>query len=107
MPILTFRVLHKQFSPFEKIKRLIRKSASEILASLFSGMLGGRIERTQSIYSSQLLNQLIFLLSKPEVDYLKTLRLARIATVNDKDQPDVVPVGFEFDREYFWVGSHD
>ncbi|MDH2900663.1 MAG: PPOX class F420-dependent oxidoreductase [archaeon] len=45
--------------------------------------------------------------SKPEVDYMKSQRLARIATVNKKGQPDVVPVGFEFDGTYFWVGSHD
>jgi pyridoxamine 5'-phosphate oxidase family protein len=32
--------------------------------------------------------------------------LARIATVSSKGQPDVVPVVFEFDGKYFWVGSH-
>lgn len=47
------------------------------------------------------------LFSKPEIDYLKSQRLARIATVNSKGQPDVVPVGFEFDGTYFWIGSHD
>lgn len=45
--------------------------------------------------------------SKPEIDYLKSQRLARFATVSSKGQPDVVPVGFEFDGEYFWIGSHD
>lgn len=30
----------------------------------------------------------------------------RIATVNSNGRPDVVPVGFKFDGEYFWVGSH-
>jgi pyridoxamine 5'-phosphate oxidase family protein len=44
--------------------------------------------------------------SEPEVRYLKSQRLARLATVNRKGQPDVVPVGFEFDGKYFWVGSH-
>ena len=44
--------------------------------------------------------------SAPEIEYLKSQRLARIATVNSKNQPDVVPVGFEFDGKYFWVGSH-
>ncbi|MGA2875096.1 MAG: PPOX class F420-dependent oxidoreductase [Nitrososphaerales archaeon] len=44
--------------------------------------------------------------SKPEIDYLKSQLLARIATVNSKGQPDVVPVGLEFDGKYFWVGSH-
>jgi pyridoxamine 5'-phosphate oxidase family protein len=47
------------------------------------------------------------LFSKPEIDYMKSQRLARIATVNSKGQPDVVPVGFEFDGTYFWIGSHD
>ena len=44
--------------------------------------------------------------SEPEIRYLKSQRLARIATVNSKGQPDVVPVGFEFDGKNFWVGSH-
>jgi pyridoxamine 5'-phosphate oxidase family protein len=47
------------------------------------------------------------MLSEPEVKYLKSQKLARIATVSKSDQPDVVPVGFEFDGQYFWVGSHD
>lgn len=46
------------------------------------------------------------MLSKPEVEYLKTQRLARIATVSKIGQPDVVPVGIEYDGKYFWVGSH-
>ncbi len=44
--------------------------------------------------------------SEPEVEYLKTQRLCRFATVSADGQPDVVPVGFEFDGEYFYVGSH-
>lgn len=46
------------------------------------------------------------MLSKPETDYLKTQRLARIATVSKSGQPDVVAVAFEYDGTYFWVGSH-
>lgn len=46
------------------------------------------------------------MLSKPETDYLKTQRLARIATVSKNGQPDVVAVGFEYDGANFWVGSH-
>jgi len=42
----------------------------------------------------------------PEITYLKSQRLARLATVSKKGQPDVVPVGFEFDGTNFWVGSH-
>lgn len=44
--------------------------------------------------------------SEAEVRYLKSQRLARIATVNSEGQPDVVPVAFDFDGKYFWVGSH-
>jgi pyridoxamine 5'-phosphate oxidase family protein len=44
--------------------------------------------------------------SDAEVRYLKSQRLARLATVSKNGQPDVVPVGFEFDEKYFWVGSH-
>ncbi len=44
--------------------------------------------------------------SKAETDYLKTQRLARIATASPKGIPEVSPVGFEFDGKYFWIGSH-
>ncbi len=37
--------------------------------------------------------------------YLKSQRLARIATVSKNLQPDVAPVGYEFDGEYFYVGG--
>src|SRR5918911_1665087 len=41
-----------------------------------------------------------------EIAYLKSQPLARIATVSPDGQPDVVPVGFEFDGRYFYVGGH-
>ncbi len=44
--------------------------------------------------------------SEPEVRYLKSQRLARIATVSRDNRIDVVPVGFEFDGKEFFVGSH-
>ena len=44
--------------------------------------------------------------SEPEIKYLKSQHLVRFATVSNKGQPDVVPVGLEFDGKYFWVGSH-
>ncbi len=44
--------------------------------------------------------------SKAEIDYIKSQKLARIATMNKSGQPDLVPVAFEFDGQYFWVGSH-
>src|SRR6266446_567197 len=45
--------------------------------------------------------------SEKEIAYLKSQRLARIATVSAKGEPDVAPVGFTFDGEHFLVGGHD
>ena len=45
--------------------------------------------------------------SPEEIEYLKTQRLARIATVSKQGQPDVAPVGFEFDGEHFYVGGRN
>jgi pyridoxamine 5'-phosphate oxidase family protein len=43
--------------------------------------------------------------TEDEVAYLTAQPLGRIATVGDDDQPDVAPVGFEFDGTYLWVGG--
>ncbi len=49
--------------------------------------------------------------SEMEYNYLKSQRLARIATATrsseEKEviQPDVVPVGFDFNGEYFYIGG--
>jgi len=49
--------------------------------------------------------------TKKEIEYLKSQRLARIATATASTeqegsaQPDVVPVGFDFDGEYLYVGG--
>jgi pyridoxamine 5'-phosphate oxidase family protein len=43
--------------------------------------------------------------TEDEVAYLKSQPLARIATVDTGEQPDVAPVGFEFDGTYFYVGG--
>jgi pyridoxamine 5'-phosphate oxidase family protein len=51
------------------------------------------------------------ILSQKEIEYLKSQRLARSATVgvsaDDQRsiQPDVVPVGFDFDGNCFYVGG--
>ena len=52
------------------------------------------------------------ILSQKEIEYIKSQWLARIATAaavsTDEEgsiQPDVVPVGFDFDGEYFYVGG--
>ncbi len=44
--------------------------------------------------------------TEKEIAYLKSQPLARIATVSLDAQPDVAPVGFEFDGRYFYVGGH-
>ncbi|MGA7370284.1 MAG: PPOX class F420-dependent oxidoreductase [Nitrososphaeraceae archaeon] len=50
------------------------------------------------------------ILSQNEIDYLNTQRIARIATVSVSSsdglsQPDVVPVGFDFDGEFLYVSG--
>jgi pyridoxamine 5'-phosphate oxidase family protein len=45
--------------------------------------------------------------TEEEVGYMKSQRLARIATVGADGQPDVAPVGFEFDGTYIYVGGID
>ena len=47
------------------------------------------------------------MLSALETQYLKTQRLARIATASPQGEPEVSPVAFEYDGKYFYVGSHD
>jgi len=42
-----------------------------------------------------------------EIAYLRSQRLARIATVSQEGQPDIAPVGFEFDGTHFYVGGRD
>jgi pyridoxamine 5'-phosphate oxidase family protein len=44
--------------------------------------------------------------SDPETQYLKSQRLARIATASPQGIPDVSPVAFEFDGTHFYIGSH-
>jgi pyridoxamine 5'-phosphate oxidase family protein len=43
--------------------------------------------------------------SDEEVAYLGSQRLARLATVAPDGQPDVVPVGFQFDGTHLYVGG--
>ena len=40
-----------------------------------------------------------------EVSYLRSQPIARLASVGRDQQPDVVPVAFEFDGTHFWVGG--
>jgi pyridoxamine 5'-phosphate oxidase family protein len=41
-----------------------------------------------------------------EIEYLTSQPLCRLATVGPDGQPDAVPVGLEYDGEYFYVGGH-
>lgn len=43
--------------------------------------------------------------TEEEIGYMRSQPLARLATVADDGQPDVVPVACEFDGTYFWVGG--
>jgi pyridoxamine 5'-phosphate oxidase family protein len=43
--------------------------------------------------------------TEAELAYLRSQPIARLATVGGDEQPDVVPLAFEFDGTYFWVGG--
>jgi pyridoxamine 5'-phosphate oxidase family protein len=43
--------------------------------------------------------------SEQEIAYLKSQRLARVATVSTQSQPDVAPVAFDFDGQHFYIGG--
>jgi pyridoxamine 5'-phosphate oxidase family protein len=45
--------------------------------------------------------------NEEEKAYLSSQRLARLATVSPDGQPDVAPVGFEFDGTDFYIGGLD
>jgi pyridoxamine 5'-phosphate oxidase family protein len=54
---------------------------------------------------------IIRLFTEKEKEYIKSQKLARIATSTTSNlsegtnQPDVAPVGFDFDGEYFYIGG--
>jgi pyridoxamine 5'-phosphate oxidase family protein len=43
--------------------------------------------------------------TEAEVAYLREHTLARLATLGEDAQPDVMPVALEYDGTYFWVGG--
>src|SRR5215204_3247818 len=46
--------------------------------------------------------------SAKETEYIKSQRLARIATVSPEEmQPDIVPVGFDFDGANFYISGRN
>ena len=44
--------------------------------------------------------------TEEEIAFMNSQPLARIATVSSDGQPDVVPVGFEFDGTYINIGGY-
>ena len=42
-----------------------------------------------------------------EVAYIQSQGLVRVATAGADGQPDVVPVGIEFDGTHFYIGGFD
>jgi pyridoxamine 5'-phosphate oxidase family protein len=42
-----------------------------------------------------------------EIAYIKSQPLARVATVSSDGQPDIAPVGFEFDDTHFYIGGYN
>jgi pyridoxamine 5'-phosphate oxidase family protein len=40
-----------------------------------------------------------------ESTYLRSQPIARVATLGADGQPDVVPLAFEFDGTFFWIGG--
>ncbi|MFJ9590993.1 PPOX class F420-dependent oxidoreductase [Streptomyces acidicola] len=45
--------------------------------------------------------------TEEEITYIRSQRLARIATVSTDGQPDVTPFGFEFDGQHFCIGGYN
>jgi len=45
------------------------------------------------------------MLTEKETSYVKSQPLARIGTVTASGQPDVSPVNFDFDGQFFYVGD--
>ncbi|MGE0824023.1 MAG: PPOX class F420-dependent oxidoreductase [Candidatus Binatia bacterium] len=68
-----------------------------VASSVYSAQPGWAVEPTDTTAQ----------FSEKEVAYIKAQRLARIATVSEKNQPDVAPVSFEFDGRYFYVGGRN
>jgi pyridoxamine 5'-phosphate oxidase family protein len=45
--------------------------------------------------------------TEDEIAYLRSQRLARVATVGPDGQPDVTPVGYQFDGKRLYVGGRN
>jgi pyridoxamine 5'-phosphate oxidase family protein len=64
-------------------------------------------QRLGSVTTPRLREETRMTFNDEEVAYLQSQRLARIATVSADGQPDVVPVGYEFDGAHLYVGGLD
>lgn len=42
--------------------------------------------------------------TEKELEFIKSQRLARLATISKSGIPDVAAVGYYFDGRYFWIG---
>jgi pyridoxamine 5'-phosphate oxidase family protein len=45
--------------------------------------------------------------SDTEINYIKSQHLARLATASPEGQPDVAPIGFQFDGQRFTISGFD
>jgi pyridoxamine 5'-phosphate oxidase family protein len=43
--------------------------------------------------------------TEEEIAYIRSQHLVRLGTVDGDGQPDVAPVGFDFDGTYFYIGG--
>ncbi|NEW38003.1 PPOX class F420-dependent oxidoreductase [Nocardia cyriacigeorgica] len=43
--------------------------------------------------------------TEDELAYLASQPVARVATLGEDDQPDLVPLSYEYDGTYFWIGG--
>ena len=55
--------------------------------------------------ATKVLEELMVSFTDEELTYLPSQPIARFASIGGSQQPDVVPVAFEFDGAYFWVGG--
>ena len=44
--------------------------------------------------------------TEQEIEYIRARSLARVATVGEDEQPDVVPVAIEYDGTFLWIGGN-
>jgi pyridoxamine 5'-phosphate oxidase family protein len=75
--------------------------------SWYTEQTGFRWRRYESTFWCPALNRTEVCVSftEEEIAYMRGQPIARLSTVDAEDQPDVVPLSFEFDGSFFWVGG--